>query len=65
VLNSRRGAFSLTSNRPPLSFAGSYFAQPDFDISLNYSAYSLPDHSTVQRTETWLKVSDSPRYGLD
>lgn len=64
VLNSRRGTFSLTSNRIPTLFTGSYFAQPDFYLSLNYDPYPLAD-TTVQRTETWLKLSDSPRHGLD
>lgn len=65
VLNSRRGTFSLSSNRTPSFFSGSYFAQPDFYLSLNYEPYPLADNSTVQRTETWLKLSDSPRHGLD
>ncbi|GFO69922.1 hypothetical protein GMLC_35010 [Geomonas limicola] len=65
VLNSRQGAFSLSSNLAPSTLAGSYFAQPDFYLTLNYVPYALVDSSTVVRTETWRKLSDSPRYGLD
>jgi hypothetical protein len=62
IPNSRQGSFSLTSSDPPNAFAGNYLITGDFSLALTFDPYRLPaDGSLVARTETWIKLSDSPR----
>ena len=63
ILNSRHGSFSLTSSDSPFLFTGQYQADSDFSLTLNYDRFALPDQSLVTRSETWLKISDSPQHG--
>ena len=62
ILNTSHGSFTLTSSAPPNVFTGSYGVTPDFTLTLNYDPFQLPGLGTVTRSETWVKVSDSPRF---
>jgi len=63
ILNSRVGSFTLTSSDPPFILTGSYRVAADFTLTLDFNQFALPDQSLVTRSESWQKVSDSPRHG--
>ena len=61
IPNSRHGVFSLTASDPPFLFTGSYDVTPDFTLVLSFDPVALTDQGIITRSETWLKISDSPR----
>ncbi len=64
ILNGRRGAFTLSAGEAPTMLTGNYQAVSDLTLTLDYDPYALPDLSLVKRTESWVKVSDSPNHGI-
>lgn len=65
ILGSRNGTFLFTPSSltvvPGTAPTGVYGVTPDFTLTLYYQ-YSLPDNSTVTRSNVWVKESDSPRF---
>ena len=61
IPNSRHGIFSFTANDTPIPLTGSYDVTPDYTLVFTFDPVTLTDQGLITRSETWLKISDSPR----